>query len=142
MAHSTETAPATRTTDPLLTAVRVLAVLTVVNLFWQFVTAGQLFPRGGPEELHSTGAIVLHVLSGLTAIAALANWRLRGAPLWPGVLAAVVFVLSFVQAWYGGRSTLYVHVPGAMILTVGAVWVAAWSFSRGALRAREHFPGS
>jgi hypothetical protein len=130
MTHSTGTVPAQRTSDSLLTAVRVLAVLTVVNLAWQFVTAGQLFPRGGPEELHSAGAVVLHVLSGLTAVAALAYWRLRGAPLWPGVLAAVVFVLSFVQASYGARSTLYIHVPGAMILTIGAVWVAAWSFTR------------
>jgi hypothetical protein len=78
------------------------------------------------------------VLSGLTAIAALAYWRLRGAPLWPGILAAVVFVLSFVQAYFGERSTLYIHVPGAMILTIGAVWVAAWSFTPGARPAREH----
>ena len=134
MTHTTETASATRTTDPILTAVRVLAALTVVNLLWQFVTAGELFPRGGPEELHSAGAIVLHVLSGLTAIAGLAYWRLRGAPLWPGVLAAVVFVLSFVQAYYGGRSTLAIHVPGALVLTIGAVWVAAWAFTRAAAR--------
>ncbi|HEY2220680.1 hypothetical protein [Actinomycetospora sp.] len=136
MASTTATTPATRTSDSLLTAVRVLAVLTVVNLLWQYVTAGQLFPRGGPEDLHSAGAIVLHVLSGFTALAALAYWRLRGAPLWPGVLAAVVFVLSFVQAWFGDRSTLYIHVPGAMILTIGAVWVAAWSFSRPAAVVR------
>src|ERR1700712_3251372 len=136
MAHSTGAVPAVRTSDPLLTAVRVLAVLTVVNLLWQYVTAGQLFPRGGPEELHSAGAVVLHVLSGLTALAALAYWRLRGAPLWPGVLAAVVFVLSFVQAYYGDRSTLYIHVPGAMILTIGAVWVAAWSLTRAAAASR------
>ena len=136
MAHSTGAMPAVRTSDPLLTTVRVLAVLTVVNLLWQFVTAGELFPRGGPEELHSAGAILLHVLSGLTAIAALAYWRLRGAPLWPGVLAAVVFVLTFVQAYFGDRSTLYIHVPGAMILTLGAVWVAAWSFSGGAAARR------
>jgi hypothetical protein len=132
MAHSTGAMPAVRTSDPLLTAVRVLAVLTVLNLAYQFVTAGQLFPRGGPEELHSAGAVVLHVLSGLSAVAALGYWRMRGAPAWPGVLAAVVFVLSFVQAYFGDRSTLYVHVPGAMILTVGAVWVAAWSFTPGA----------
>ena len=138
MSHSTGTmTTARRTSDPLLTAVRVLAVLTVLNLLWQFVTAGQLFPRGGPEELHSAGALALHVLSGLTAIAALAYWRLRGAPLWPGILAAVVFVLSFVQAYFGDRSTLYIHVPGAMILTIGAVWVAAWSFTPGALRTRD-----
>jgi hypothetical protein len=131
MAHSTGAMPAVRTSDPVLTTLRVLAVLTVVNLLAQFLTAGQLVSRGGSEgaeSIHSTGAIVLHVLSGLTAIAALAYWRLRGAPLWPGILAAVVFVLSFVQAYYGDRSTLYIHVPGAMILTIGAVVVAVWTF--------------
>ena len=135
MAHSTGALPAVRTSDPVLTTLRVLAVLTVVNLLVQFLTAGRLVSRGGSEGaegIHSTGALVLHVLSGLTAAAAVAYWRLRGAPLWPGILAAVVFVLSFVQAYYGGRSTLYIHVPGAMILTIGAVWVAAWSLSRAA----------
>lgn len=131
MAHSTGALPVVRTSDPLLTTLRVLAVLTVLNLLVQFLTAGELVNRGGGDAtlpVHSTGAIVLHVLSGLTAIAALAYWRLRGAPLWPGVVAAVVFVLSFVQAWYGSRSTLYIHVPGAMILTIGAVVVAVWAF--------------
>ena len=140
MAHSTGAMPGVRTSDPGLTTLRVLAVLTVVNLLYQFVTAGELFPRGWPEELHSAGAIVLHVISGLAAIAALAYWRLRDAPLWPGIVAALVFVLSFVQAYYGGRTTLYVHVPGAMILTIGAVTVAVWAFLPrvGGLRPREH----
>jgi hypothetical protein len=139
MAHSTDAMPAVRTSDPLLTTVRVFAVLTVVNLLVQFLTAGELLSRGGSEAalpIHSTGAIVLHVLSGIAAIAALAYWQLRGAPLWPGVLAAVVFVLTFVQAYFGSGRTLYIHVPGAMILTVGAVWVAAWSFTRAASAVR------
>lgn len=139
MAHSTGAVPAVRRSDPLLAAVRVLAVLTVVNLLVQFLTAGELVTRGGSEAvepIHAGGAIVLHVLSGLTALAALAYWRLRGAPSWPGLVAAAVFVLSFVQAWFGSGRTLYIHVPGAMILTVGAVWVAAWSI--GGLRPREH----
>lgn len=134
MVHS-ETAPAVRSRSAgLLRGLQVLAVLTVLNLLCQFVTAGQLFPRGGPEDLHAGGAIVLHVLSGLTALAALALWRQQEAPAWLGVLAAVVFVLTFVQAWFGERSTLYVHVPLAMVLVVGSVWVAAASLA--SLRAR------
>jgi predicted small integral membrane protein len=131
MAHSTGAMPVVRTSDPVLTTLRVLAVLTVVNLLVQFLTAGELVTRGGDEgalPIHSTGAIVLHVLSGLAAIAALAYWRLRGAPLWPGIVAAVVFVLTFVQAYFGSGRTLYIHVPGAMILTIGAVAVAVWAF--------------
>jgi hypothetical protein len=110
-------------------------VLTVLELLWQFATAGQmvgpLHPRGA-HELHSAGAIVLHVLTGLLTIAAVAYWRGRGAPLWPAVLAAVVFVLTFVQAYLGDDDTLYLHVPGALILTLGSVWLLAWSFTPGA----------
>jgi hypothetical protein len=131
MAHTTGAMPAVRTSDPLLTTLRVFAVLTVLNLLVQFLTAGELVTRGGSEAvepIHAGGAIVLHVLSGIAALAALAYWRLRGAPVWPGVVAAVVFVLTFVQAWYGSGRTLYIHVPGAMILTIGAVVVAVWAF--------------
>jgi hypothetical protein len=113
------------------TALRVLSVLTVLSLAWQFVTAGQLFPDGGPEELHAGGAVVLHVLSGLTALAAGLAWR-RGAPLWVAVVAGLVFVLSFVQAALGGYDTLWAHVPGALVLTIGAVAVATWTLVRAA----------
>ena len=116
-----------------LRLVQVFAVLSVLDLVLQFVTAGELFGREeGPEGLHGAGAIALHVLTGLLTIAAgLHRQRTRG-PLWPTILSGVVFVLSFVQAYVGGRSTLYLHVPGALVLTVGTVWVAAWSFGAAA----------
>lgn len=135
----THSATGRRTAAPAVVAtLRVLAVLTVVVLAWQFVTAGSLVGAGGSEgaeELHGTGAIVLHVVSGLTTIAAALAWR-AGAAVWPTVVAALVFVLSFVQASVGEGATLSLHVPGAMILTLGAVLVAAWSFTRGAAAGR------
>lgn len=135
MAHTTEAGPASNTTT-LLTALRVTSALTVVVIAFQFVTAGTLFGSGeGAEGLHSAGAIALHVVSGLAAIAAILLWR-AGAPVWPAVLSALVFVLSFVQAYYGGRSSLYIHIPGAMVLTIGAVWVLAWSLTRAASTTR------
>ncbi|MEO6881829.1 MAG: hypothetical protein ABI181_12900 [Mycobacteriaceae bacterium] len=118
-----------RTSSTTLRALQVSAVLAVVNLAWQFVTAGQLFPQQGSDELHAGGAILLHVLTGVVAIAAWLHWRNTSGPGWPTVLAAVVFVLSFVQAYTGGYDTLWIHVPGAMVLTVGSVWVAVWAFS-------------
>jgi hypothetical protein len=131
----THTATGRRTAAPALVAtLRVLSVLTVLALAWQFVTAGNLVGPGGSEgveELHGTGAIVLHVVAGLTAVAAVLVWR-GGATLWPAVVAALVFVLSLVQASLGDRATLYLHVPGALVLTIGAVLVAGWSFARGA----------
>ncbi|MEQ3549398.1 hypothetical protein WIS52_02845 [Pseudonocardia nematodicida] len=112
-----------------LTALRVAAVASVVVLAWQFVTAGSLID-GGSIGLHAIGAIVLHVVTGLAALGAL--WLLvttRGS-VWPTVVAVVVFVLTFVQAYYGGYSTMFIHVPGAMLLTIGALWLAYWSLAR------------
>lgn len=118
----------TRTSSTTLRALQISAVLAVLSLAWQFVTAGQLFPKGGSVELHSAGAIVLHVLTGVVTIAAGLHWRRTSGPVWPTVLAAVVFVLTFVQAYTGGYDTLWIHIPGAMVLTVGSVWLAVWAF--------------
>lgn len=118
----------TRAASTSLRALQISAILAVLSLAWQFVTAGQLFPMGGSDELHAGGAIVLHVLTGVVAIAAALHWRRTSGPVWPTVLAAAVFVLSFVQAYTGAYDTLWIHIPGAMVLTVGAVWVAVWAF--------------
>lgn len=112
----------------LTRAVQILATLTLLSELYQFVTAGRLFPEGGPEEAHAYGAIPLHVLSGLAAVAVFLRYRALGGRLWPVVLAAVVFVATFVQAATGGREHLAVHVPGAMVLTAGSAWLATWAF--------------
>ena len=123
MTTTTNDAPTT-TSRPLLTGLKVTAVLAVLTLLWQFITAGQLFGQGArPETAHAAGAIVLHVMSGLAAIAAVLLWRSGAVPLWLAGLAVVVFGFGFLQAAMGGYQTLYVHVPGAMILTAGAVWL-------------------
>lgn len=110
-------------------AVRALAVASVVVLAWQFVTAAGLFTGGG-AGLHGTGSIVLHVVTGLLTLAASWHRLTAGGPLWPTVLSAVVFVLTFVQGYFGSIPGLIVHLPGALVLTVGSVWLAAWSFLR------------
>jgi hypothetical protein len=112
-----------------VTALRALAVASLVVLAWQFVTAAGLF-SGGDVGPHGTGAIVLHVVTGLAAAAAAWVRLTRGGPWWPTVLAAVVFGFTFVQAWFGEFSGLLVHVPGAMALTAGTAWLTAWSFLR------------
>jgi hypothetical protein len=124
---------ATGTAHPGSTLVRgleVTAVLSLLSVAFQFVTAGRLFPTGGPEQLHASGAVALHVFSGLAALAAVLLWRSGGAPLGIAVLGVAVFVLTFVQASTGGRSSLWVHVPGAMVLTVGVSWLAVASLRR------------
>lgn len=128
MTHSTTPVPRTSRAMTVLRTLQVTSVLAVGTLAWQFVTAGRLFSRGGPEGLHSMGAIAVHVFTGVVALAAIAYFRPLGGPLWPAVVSVLVFAASFVEAAYGARAGLPVHVPGALVLTVGAVWVAAWSF--------------
>ncbi|GAB3270573.1 hypothetical protein [Arthrobacter pigmenti] len=123
--------PATAT----LRALQVAAVASLLAVVYQFVTAGKVFSGSmAALDLHGAGAIAVHVIFGLTSVAAAAHWRIRQAPVWPAVVAAVVFVLSFAQAYLGTGQTLWAHVPGALVLTIGVVWVTSWSFSRSARR--------
>jgi hypothetical protein len=142
MTHSTQAAgtidqrpDAASSSTGLLRAVQMTAVLAVLNLVLQYVTAGQILPRGGPAiGVHATGAIVLHIVTGLLALAAILYARARRGPWWPPVVAVLVFVCTFVQAYFGDEGNLKVHVPGALVLTVGIVWLTAWSFTRAVRR--------
>lgn len=128
MTERTATRPGTAT--PLL-ALRVAAAATVLALAWQFVTAGELLgPAGASDDLHAAGAIALHVVSLAAATAALWFRQRTAGPLWPSVVAVAVFAAGFVQAALGSSGVMAAHVPGAMVLTTGSVWLLAWSLSR------------
>lgn len=61
-----------------LTALQVMSVLTLLSLAFQFATAGQLLThRAVSVDVHGGGAIVLHVISGLTVVAAGLHWLKR-----------------------------------------------------------------
>lgn len=107
----------------LMIALQGFAALAVLTVFWQFITAGQLLPAGGPAGAHAAGAIVVHVVSGLAAVFAVLLWRRGAAGAGLAALAAAVFAFGFVQAAIGGYQSLYVHIPGAMLLTAGVVWL-------------------
>jgi hypothetical protein len=118
-------------TAPPLLALRLAAAATVLVLAWQFVTAGELLgSQGASDDLHAVGAIALHVVSLLAAAAALWVRQRTAGPLWPSVVAVAVFAASFVQAALGSSHQIAAHVPGALVLTVGSVWLLAWSLSR------------
>lgn len=120
----------TSTSTGLLRSVQILSALSVLSVLFQYVTAGQLFPDGGPEKIHAAGAIVLHIITGLAAIAAVLWARQDRSQLKLAVLAVVVFGATFVQAATGGRMSLWIHVPGAMILAAGVVWLLLASLRR------------
>jgi hypothetical protein len=119
---ATATTPTQRASSTQVRAYQTFTVLAAAAVLWQFVTAGQLFPNGGPEEAHAGGAIVLHVFSGLAAVLAVLAWRRGQMTRGLMALSVVVFGYTFVQAALGGRSSLWIHVPGAMVLTVVITW--------------------
>jgi hypothetical protein len=125
----TEPAPTAIRSAGTVRAVQAAAVLSVLGLLWQFATAGRYLSRSTGIDLHAAGAIALHVTTFLLVGATLLHARADGAR-WPVVVAAVVFVATFVQAALGGAGNVSAHVPGALALTVGTVWITAWAFQR------------
>ena len=110
-------------------AVQAAAVLSVLALLWQFVSAGRLLSQSAGTDAHGAGAIALHVAGVLLVLATLLHAR-AGGERWPVVLSAAVLVAGFVQAAIGDAGNMTAHVPGALVLTVGTVWVTAWAFRR------------
>jgi len=126
----TPAAPVGAGTASTLRLVQGTAVLALLVLLWQFATAGRLV--GGSDVLgaHGAGAIALHVATGLLLVATALHWRRSDGPVWAVALAAVVFLATFLQAALGSAGNLTAHVPGALLLTVGTVWLTAWAFRR------------
>ena len=124
----------TRTRDTTVAApvstlrpVQAAAALSVLVLLWQFLSAGRILVGEDAIGGHGAGAIALHVTTGLLLAATVLLGR-RTRVWWPAALAATVFVLTFVQAALGSSSSITTHVPLALVVTVGVVWLAAWSF--------------
>jgi type IV secretory pathway TraG/TraD family ATPase VirD4 len=114
----------------LLTVSRCLAVANVGVVIVLFLTAGTLIQEGRLEGIHGYAAIALHVSSGFLALALAASaWQTKQgwwAPAW----AVVLFAYSFVQAYLGEVMTLYLHIPGALLVAALSVWLAVWLFVR------------
>ena len=107
--------------------VQAAAALSLLVLLWQFLSAGQLLSGADALGGHGIGAIVLHVATGLLLLTTALHGR-RTRVWWPTALAGVVFLLTFVQAALGSSGAMATHVPLAMVLTVGTVWLAVWAF--------------
>jgi hypothetical protein len=132
----TATRPAPRI-GGALQALRITAVLATLNVLYQAATAGQILMQSETaEEWHGGGAIALHVLTGLMTVAAFLHMRASRGPWWPTAVSAVVFAATFVEASYGHGDSLWIHVPLALVLTIGTVWVTAWAFTQTATPQR------
>ncbi|WNV76173.1 hypothetical protein [Geodermatophilus sp. DSM 44513] len=119
--------PDTAVAPSTVRAVQAAAVLTLLVLGWQFVTAGRISVGEDALGGHAAGAIALHVTSALLLLATALHGR-RTRVWWPAALAGVVLVLGFVQAALGSSGSIEAHVPLALLLVVGTAWLAAWAF--------------
>lgn len=123
----TRTDTARTASGSTLQLLRIGALASVVALLWQFVTAGQLVSGEDFTTLHAIGAGAVHVTTGVTLLAAFLHWRRTRSDQTVLVWAAVVFVLTFGQAALGSAGNMALHVPGALVITAGVVWLAAWA---------------
>lgn len=115
----------------ILWSLRVIVAINVVLFVLQGLTGGE-YLVGNEEvlELHGPIAIFIHVATGLQTLAAAWLWRVYRAPLWPALLSAIAFAVSFGQAALGSGDTLNAHLPLAIVLLVSVVLVLAWAWAR------------
>lgn len=107
---------------------RIAALLTLASLTVLFISAGQLVQDSRGLNVHSVGAVAIHICSGLLAAAlAVHTWRTRTEVLLTAV-ALTLFGLTFIQAGLGGRSTLALHIVVAFILSLLSAWAAFQTF--------------
>ncbi|MEJ5868283.1 hypothetical protein WDV85_11105 [Pseudokineococcus sp. 5B2Z-1] len=127
-------APRSTGSSAALRALQVTAALSVLAVVWQFVTAGSLVQDPSWLGLHGGGAIVLHVTSGLAALAALWWWR-SGASARLAVLAVVTSAVTYLQAWSGDHAPLSVHVPLSLTVVATTAWLLVAALVAGRRRA-------
>ena len=77
------------------------------------------------------------MFTAAAAIAAFLLWRRSRGPLWPTVLAAVVFVCTIIQAAVGHAGALSLQVPMALVLMLGSAVLLAWCFLQSPDRQRR-----
>jgi hypothetical protein len=124
-----EAAPRQSTAAPWVLALRVTSLLHAAILLWQGLTAGRMLSGADALGQHGIGAITTHVLAAATLASAVLVWRATSGPLWPTVLSAYAFLISFVQAKLGSDGNMELHVPIAITLTIAAAAVVGWAWT-------------
>lgn len=113
----------------LLLLARISALLTLGALTVLFTSAGQLTQDGQGLDLHGSGAVAIHISTGvLASVMAVRTWLTRTGYT-PAVAAVVLFGLTFAQASLGSYMTLTMHVVGSLVVTLIAGWLTFWAFA-------------
>ncbi|WP_307786933.1 hypothetical protein [Mycolicibacterium mengxianglii] len=91
-----------------------------------FVTAGSVVQVQRFLDIHGYAAIALHVFSGALSLSLLALASQRKHGWWAAGLAVVLFAYSFVQAYLGKTASLYMHIPGSLMVAAASISLAVW----------------
>ena len=106
---------------------RILALATLANVTVLFVSAGFIVEDNSALGIHGFGGIMLHIFTGLLAVSLSIRAWLSKTGLAQAGIAVVLFALTFPQAALGSYMTMPMHVTGALILTLLAAWLTAWT---------------
>ncbi|MCG5213869.1 hypothetical protein [Streptosporangium sp. KLBMP 9127] len=127
--QSVDTAKMTKRPGAALITLRYAAVLHVVAILIQAVTAGQIVGGADMAGAHGVGAGPVHLFGLLQLVMAVLLWRPGRGPGWPAMASLILFLMGGVQSAIGGRGDIALHVPLGMA-TFGlavAVLVGVWS---------------
>ncbi len=102
---------------------RVAALLELLSLITQAVTAGQLLDRGSLGSLHASGSMLVHVFALVLLVAAILLVRPGRGPAWPIAAAAVILVGGGVQSALGGTGLVAAHVPVGVLIIIATTWL-------------------
>ncbi|MFI7447350.1 hypothetical protein ACIBQX_07605 [Nonomuraea sp. NPDC049714] len=112
-----------------LTAFKAVALLYMVAVLVQAVTAGQLL-SGATGGLHGVGAGAVLLLGLAQLVVAVLLWRPGRGAGWPALVSLAVLLLGLVQSMLGGSGAVAAHVPLGMALFGLSVWLVVWSWRR------------
>jgi hypothetical protein len=102
---------------------RVVALLELLSLVTQAVTAGQMLGGSSLGSLHGLGATLVHLFALLLLIAAILVVRPGHGPAWLIAAAAVILVGGGVQSALGGSGVVAAHVPVGVLIIMITTWL-------------------
>ncbi len=111
---------------------RVVALVQAVAFVLQPISIGSFLQGSwGAYDLHQAVGGILVLWTGITGAVGLLL-AILARRVWLGIGVAVLCVLTTAQVAFGATGTLSVHVPLGVALVGVAVWMSAWSFTKGA----------
>lgn len=106
---------------------RVIVSFYAVAVFLQPVLAGQ-FLAGNFDmvAVHNANGTLILLLTVLTTVAAILQWRPGRGPAWPVLACAALFPITGLQIGMGHARSLAVHIPLGVSLVLIAMVLLVW----------------